>query len=217
MAYIYKITNDINDKVYIGKTNKTIKERWKEHCSDYLKRDEEKRPLYSAMKKYGIQHFYIEEIEKCNDEFSNERETYWIGFFHSYTNGYNATLGGDGKNFYNHNEILQLLQQGKNTNEIIESIGCCKDIVYQVAKNNGIDLLNKAQEKSKELLSKEVEQYTKDMIFIQKFSSAADAARWLYENKMIPTLSSGVRGHIAEVCNGKRKTAYKYIWKYSAE
>ena len=87
----------------------------------------------------------------------------------------------------------------------------------KVAKNNGIDLLNKAQEKSKELLSKEVEQYTKDMIFIQKFSSAADAARWLYENKMIPTLSSGVRGHIAEVCNGKRKTAYKYIWKYSAE
>lgn len=54
MAYIYKITNKVNNKCYIGKTLKTIEERWIEHCRDYLRRDEEKRPLYSAMKKYGI-------------------------------------------------------------------------------------------------------------------------------------------------------------------
>lgn len=34
MGFIYKISNDINDKVYIGKTNFTIEDRWKEHLHD---------------------------------------------------------------------------------------------------------------------------------------------------------------------------------------
>ena len=38
MAYIYKITNDINNKVYIGKTVKSIEKRWKEHCIDSKKK-----------------------------------------------------------------------------------------------------------------------------------------------------------------------------------
>ena len=37
MPYIYKITNDINGKIYIGKTLSTIEQRFKEHCQDYLK------------------------------------------------------------------------------------------------------------------------------------------------------------------------------------
>lgn len=41
MAYIYQITNDINGKIYIGKTERTIQERWREHCRDYLKRNYE--------------------------------------------------------------------------------------------------------------------------------------------------------------------------------
>ena len=59
MAYIYKITNDINGKIYIGKTYNSIEKRFKEHCKDRLKRKCEQRPLYSAMNKYGIEHFYI--------------------------------------------------------------------------------------------------------------------------------------------------------------
>lgn len=57
MAFIYKITNDINQKIYIGMTERTIKERFKEHCQEYKRERAEKRPLYSAMKKYGIEHF----------------------------------------------------------------------------------------------------------------------------------------------------------------
>lgn len=49
MAYIYKITNDINDKVYIGKTEFAIEKRFKEHCQDALKAKSDNRPLYSAM------------------------------------------------------------------------------------------------------------------------------------------------------------------------
>lgn len=94
MAYIYKITNDINDKIYIGKTNQTIKERWRQHYSDSKTRIvAEKRPLYLAMNKYGIEHFKIEEVEKCLDEDAYKREIYWIEYYNSYKDGYNATLG----------------------------------------------------------------------------------------------------------------------------
>ena len=59
-GYIYKITNLINQKAYIGKTTSTIEKRWKEHCQDYKRRQYEKRPLYDAMNKYGIENFSIE-------------------------------------------------------------------------------------------------------------------------------------------------------------
>lgn len=215
MAYIYKITNDINSKIYIGKTNDTIEKRWKIHIKDSTKRiNSEKRPLYLAMNKYGIEHFHIEEIEQCDDELSSEREKYWISYYNSYTDGYNATLGGDGRNLYNHQEIAKLLIQGKSVKDICEIIGCCSDIVSQVAKNYNINLALYAQNRQKEKLSKMVAQYDKNMNYIQTFNSVADAARWLCECGIIPTLSSGVRTHIAEVCNGKRKTAYKSVWKY---
>ena len=67
MGYIYKITNDVNGKMYIGKTERENPEdRWKEHLRGYKKERFEKRPLYYAMNKYGTEHFHFEVIEKTN-------------------------------------------------------------------------------------------------------------------------------------------------------
>ena len=76
MPYIYKITNKINGKSYIGKTLKSIEERWTEHCQDYKRERNEKRPLYLAMNKYGIENFLIEKIEECSESEINNREKY---------------------------------------------------------------------------------------------------------------------------------------------
>ena len=95
MAFIYKITNNKNGKCYIGKTERTVEIRWKEHLRhlDLY----ETIPLYRAIKKYGIENFSIETIEECDSININEREQYWIRFFNSYgKTGYNATLGGEG-------------------------------------------------------------------------------------------------------------------------
>lgn len=74
MGYIYKIYNDINNKVYIGQTSKTVEDRFKEH----IKQAKNGTPyhLYNAMRKYGIEHFFVEEIEQCDRNSLNKKEQY---------------------------------------------------------------------------------------------------------------------------------------------
>lgn len=87
--YIYKITNLINNKCYIGQTT-DYKRRFIEHKRMYQEND---KTLYKAFKKYGIDNFSFEVLEKCKNY--NEREIYYIEKFDSYHNGYNMTLGGE--------------------------------------------------------------------------------------------------------------------------
>lgn len=93
MGFIYKITNNINQKSYIGKTERTISIRYKEHLrhKDYLD-----QPLYRAFRKYGIENFSINQIEECDNAILDEREIYWINYYQTYKDGYNATAGGEG-------------------------------------------------------------------------------------------------------------------------
>ena len=60
MPYIYKIYNDINNKVYIGKTLCTVEKRWNEHKQEAFKSRSANRPLYNAIRKYGLEHFFVE-------------------------------------------------------------------------------------------------------------------------------------------------------------
>ena len=62
IGYIYKIENDINNKVYIGQTISTIAERWHGHMSAALNEKRCKSALYNAMRKYGREKFHIHEI-----------------------------------------------------------------------------------------------------------------------------------------------------------
>lgn len=214
MTKIYKITNLINGKQYVGKTSFTLEKRFQEHCKDALKEIEKHRPLYSAMRKYGVENFTIELIEECEEKISDLREQYWVGFYQTYTNGYNATLGGEGTVKYNHEAIIEALLENPYPSEISKRFGCCVDIVRDIAKAHQIEVFNKGQENFTKK-SKEILQFDKEGNFIQKFPSGAEAARWCYENNYCKTLSSGVRSHINDVANNKRKSAYGFIWKYN--
>ncbi len=88
---IYKITNLINGKIYIGQTQKTLEERMQGHKHGKILIDDE-------IKKYGIENFSYEVVEKCQtiDEL-NEREKFWIEKLNcKYPNGYNVDDGGSG-------------------------------------------------------------------------------------------------------------------------
>tara|TARA_B100000902_G_scaffold392817_1_gene445842 strand:- start:46 stop:1065 length:1020 start_codon:yes stop_codon:yes gene_type:complete len=93
MAHIYKITNIINNKIYVGKTEHPPTKRWKEHL--WSARNPT-MAISHAIHKYGQENFKFEVIEECLTEYVNKKETYWIGKLDTFENGYNSTLGGDG-------------------------------------------------------------------------------------------------------------------------
>lgn len=97
MQGIYKITNKINNKSYIG-ISKNIYRRWTDH--KVRSKDENNREynkvLYQAFRKYGIENFSFEILEEENDlQKRKEKEQYYIKLYNSYNNGYNETTGGD--------------------------------------------------------------------------------------------------------------------------
>ena len=213
MAYIYKITNIINDKIYIGKTSQTIEKRWKEHCSDYLRRNEEKRPLYSAMKKYGIQNFKIEEIEQCTSEEANEKEKYWIEYYNSFKNGYNATIGGDGKAYIDRKLVINTYQKIQNCVKTAEIYNIHVTTVYKILEENNI-VIKSAQQINREKSGKAILMLDLNNQPIKSFPSLISGAKFLRPDKKNDTVIHGMASHIRDVCNGKRKTAYKYKWAW---
>ena len=215
MAYIYKITNLINGKSYIGKTLLTIDERWNEHCRAVRRKRCEKRPLYSAMNKYGIENFKVEQIEECDDNVVNEREVYWIEYFGTFKNGYNATIGGDGKHYLDYDLICETYKQVKNTVKTAEICGCCADSVRNILRERNIPILS-SQEVLKIQKSKMINQYTLDGEYIKTFPSISNAAKYI--QSLEPEKRTNIKGivqHISDVAKGKRKTAYKFIWKFA--
>ena len=90
MPSIYKITNIINDKSYIGYTSRdNVQERITEHFSPSVYNGREKRPLYSAIKKYGVDSFKWEVLYEGDDALDKERE-----YIAKYGN-YNLHEGGN--------------------------------------------------------------------------------------------------------------------------
>jgi len=92
---IYKITNLVNDKVYIGQTVKVLNCRKAEHVHR-CNFGERQHKLYKSMRKHGIDNFKFEVIFCCfKRKYLDEMEKYFIRKYDSFVHGYNATDGGD--------------------------------------------------------------------------------------------------------------------------
>ena len=207
MGYIYIIKNTVNNYVYIGQTTRSLEVRWKEHLRHA--NQSHKQVLGMAITKYGKDKFFIEELEECEDSLLNERERYWISYFDSFNNGYNTTLGGS-DNFIMTSkveEVLTLWKEGKTINKIVEITKLNVETVRGYLNKNGIThemiriRANKAIGQSK---AKSVLQFDLNGNFIQEWESTMAVERELGFNHR----------NISAVCNGKRKTCGKFIWKY---
>lgn len=140
---IYKATNNINNKVYIGQT-KNFRSRKLNHKSYYLKR---KCPFYSAIKKYGWENFKWEIIDEADSrEELNKKEIFWIKNLNSiFPSGYNLKEGGHnggaalGKN--NHRYInLSIIKIEKMFNEKMSVAQIAKTL--RVSKSTILNRLN---------------------------------------------------------------------------
>lgn len=95
MIGIYKITNLINKKIYIGQSV-DIDKRLKRHKTTAFNKNSKcyEYPLYRSIRKYGLENFSFEIIEECKIEELEEKEKYYIQLYNSndYNFGYNQTM-----------------------------------------------------------------------------------------------------------------------------
>ena len=146
MIGIYKITNKINNKAYIGQSI-DIENRWRQHklCSFIETKTEYNSPIHQAIRKYGLENFSFEVLEECEPEQLNEREIYWIDYYQTFPvssgKGYNQTIGGD--NYYvgrlykeDIANIVNLLQHSDLTiTQIAAKVGIDQPTISNI--NNG--------------------------------------------------------------------------------
>ena len=203
MGYIYKIENQINHKVYIGQTIKSLNKRFSQHKNNYTKPYFSQIHLYRAFKKYGIENLSSEKIEQVNDEDLDEREKYWIAYYNSYENGYNSTLGGRDTELYkwDYEQIKKLYDEYRSARKVAKIIGCDHSTISNIInKMNWPGYSVSSQRLHGIVLIKEDTEYI--------FSSLEEAANWLIENKI--TKSTSVRNVRQQLANSKAKSKKYY-------
>lgn len=212
MAYIYTITNKINGKQYVGKTDyKNPENRFKEHLKDRLRF--RSRPLYRAMNKYGVENFCFEILEETL--FPVEREIFWIEELQSYgRKGYNATKGGEGVVKTNHSQIVEDYLLNPNAAEIARLHNCDRSTVVRILRDNDIELLDSGSVlKSK--LSKKVDMLSLEGELLRSFPSQIEAGRYLITNNLTGLkAATAASSKIGLVCRGKRVTFANFKWRY---
>ena len=152
IGIIYKVTNDINDLVYIGQTMYLLENRWEWHInkSNNIK---DNCKFHKALRELGYEHFKIEEIERVSTTILDEREIYWIKYYDSYFNGYNSTLGGNGGKklpIYTDKQAIDRIidlyvNKHISTNKIALEYKIDKATVARILKLNNIQLRDRFQ------------------------------------------------------------------------
>jgi len=142
---IYSIINDINKKVYIGFTSKSLKWRLTHHFSDVRHQYSPTRKIHKAIMELGEKHFSITLLYESDnkDEVLGKKEQEFIETYDSINNGYNSRKGGGGKHLTNvtrkpvdvYNKDGEFIQTFPSRVAVAEFIGCNPGIISTAIAN----------------------------------------------------------------------------------
>lgn len=226
--YIYKITNLINNKIYIGQTTqKRPTDRWHQHKSEVKRNKKSKQVIHKAMLKYGIENFLFEIIDTAiNYEELDNKEMMWITKLKS-TNklfGYNIEVGGS-KRISNENkekysklrsEITRKYYSNKENREKLsrsqkERFKNNKELSKNISerqKKAALEGTNSITKRGTEHpFSKNILQITFNGIILKIFHSGFEAER---ETNIS-------QAHINKCCLNKYYQAGGFFWIYEDE
>lgn len=209
---IYKITNNVNGKIYIGLTTKGSGVRYRQHWNE--SRIGEPAPIHKAMRKYGEENFTVEILDFAEtvDELK-EKEKYYIAKYNATDKsiGYNISLGGDGNFGYTHSEEIKQKLRELALNRPPASEETRRKIseanLGRKPNENTLNALKMRNAKTSKIIC----QFDKDLNFIAEYPSIAEAAR-----------QTGIdRTTIQKQLNGttflKSKHLIKFIWKLKSD
>lgn len=210
MIGIYKITNKINGKCYIGKSI-DIKDRWMRHRSRAFQESDNAYDsyFYRAIRKYGLVNFIFEVLEECEVSQLDEREKYYIGIYDSYfknNKGYNMTRGGDGGLKQDYSLICNLWNDGLAISDIAKEIKGSRNTVKNILRCCNVGY-SEQEARRRGTLKKcvYIERRDLDGNLIDIWQSSREAERTL-----------GIdHTSISDCCNYLIRQAGGYKWRYA--
>lgn len=138
-GFIYKITNKVNGKSYIGQTRYKPEFRFRQHMH------KTSPALAYDIKKYGKEAFELETLEECDYSELDSKELYYIDKYETFYNGYNRQRGGKNHECKTitddkYDEIVGLYKSGFSTNKIAELYKVDKGLIGRILTTLGIKL-----------------------------------------------------------------------------
>ena len=202
---IYKITNLINGKVYVGQTKRTLEERMSEHAR------KGKLPIDYAIKKCGIENFSVEEIDKAETQKElDEKEIKWVAFYDCIKpNGYNLTKGSKRTIGYKHTE------------EAKQKMSKSKLGIFAGDKNPFYGKHHSEEQKKKWSESRKgLKHVAPEKVVNIRKSHFKKTVMCIETGEIFDTIIKAAEKynikatHITRVCKGKRKSTGGYHWQY---
>ena len=182
---IYKITNKIDGKCYIGQTIKNAEERWREHQAHAFGThpNDVNKTLYKAIRKYGLENFTFEVLQDNIETYEqlDKAEIYWIDFYNSFIKGYNETFGGQQYHkILPNKEIIEDYYKTRSARKTALNFGIDHSTVDDILNQNNIPRFTFRQSTGQRIkISKEN--------FEKEFDSVKDCAEWFVNNKISKT------------------------------
>lgn len=220
MGYIYKITNQINQKSYIGQTINSIKERMRKHYDHAL---EATTGIDYAIYKYGKNNFTVEEICQCDDAQLDELERYYIQLYDTYNNGYNLTIGGQDYStrwIVDEQEVIDKYNNGKTIEELSVEYNKGYKAITNLLHRNNVKMrrgLNPENVIGKGKQFKEGDGVK--AVYIQElnltFPSLKECAQWLIDNNYSKANSMEMaRKSLSRALHSDKKTYCKLHFSF---
>jgi len=202
---IYKITNIINNKVYIGQTVRTLKKRMNEHFRHNI------TIIDKALRKYGKSSFKIEIIDNANNiEELNEKEIYWINYFECMVpKGYNQCYGGGNSKGYKHKEKFKKKMRDSKRNAYY---GINNPFYGRTHSDEQKQKWSHTRSGMKHLTNDQIKKLRKSH---HKLSVVNVDTGEIFDSIKLAAEKYNLKDtHITRVCKGKRKTTGGYRWEY---
>jgi hypothetical protein len=217
---IYKITNLLNNKTYVGQSV-DIEKRWSTHRAELNNNYHCNTYLQNAWNKYGEDNFDFSVIEECNIDQLNQREIYWVSRYDSYENGYNLTSGGGNTESFS-KSVIQFDRDGRelfrygSISEAETVSGICYSQISECCSHKRKTaggyiwqfedgFVSIPQWHFSARMFTEIHQLNQDGVIVNIFPSSAEAKR----------ITGICDTSIIRCCHGKLQTAGGYLWRFA--
>ena len=220
---IYRVTNKINGKMYIGQTVKSLSKRIHSHINIALSGGDNIY-FHKAIKKYGKENFTWSTIAECNSlEELNIAEIEMIKKYNTFSNGYNLTKGGEGNVGFRHKEETK--RKIGNANKGKSRHKGKKHPMYGKYHTEESKEKMSRSHKGKKLLEetkKKISKSNRDKVHLKKYMITTPEDEKIFVNGLAGFCRRYKEeklndGHLIEVAQGKYKKHKGYKCEYWEE